>query len=99
VWQSPSEVAETQEPLDATRTMKAIVAQQAPVCGFDKSSPPFIIAATILRKAFEMKNMLLLAIPMVLAVLTSSAARLTAYSQLEISSAHDRQPKRAPVSG
>jgi hypothetical protein len=43
-----------------------------------------------------MKNMLLLAIPMVLAVLPSPAARLTAFSPLVISAAHDQQPKRSP---
>ena len=40
--------------------------------------------------------MLLLAIPMPLAVLPSPAARLTAFSPLVISAAHDQQPKRSP---
>ena len=43
-----------------------------------------------------MKNLLLLAIPMVLAVLPSPGARLTAYGWLAIPAAHDQQPKRSP---
>jgi hypothetical protein len=43
-----------------------------------------------------MKNLLLLVIPMVLAVLPSPAARLTAYAPLAVPAAHDQQPKRSP---
>jgi hypothetical protein len=43
-----------------------------------------------------MKNLLLLVIPMVLAVLPSPAARLTAYVPLAVPAAHDQQPKRSP---
>ena len=50
----------------------------------------------MLNIAFEMKNMLLLAIPMVLAVLPSPAARLNAFSQLALPAAYDQPPRRSP---